>query len=133
MPGASPIIRLASWWHASRNAAVNGRPAPASIEAGAAAPLLGCLGRLDRHAQFREPAAGLGVEQPIPALGAEAALERGERDLLGGGGDAIANPGEVGERGGMPDHPDPAAAAARQPRRRRWPQSDAGARKARPV
>src|SRR5437762_1698911 len=110
-PGASPITRRASWWRASRSA--NGRPARASIKPGAAAPLLGCLGRLDGHAQFREPGAGLSVQAAVPALRPEAPLERGERDLLGGGRDAIADAGEVGERGGVLDHPDTAAAAAR--------------------
>src|SRR5216684_8812008 len=115
MPGASPITRPANWWRAGRSAAANGRPARASIEPGAAALFLGCLRRLDRHAHLRKPGAGLGVEQPVPALRAEAALERGERDLLRGGGNAIADPGEIGERTGMLDHPDTAAAAARLP------------------
>src|SRR5207302_10540431 len=112
MPGASPITRRGSWWRASRSADANGRrPAHASIEPGAAALLLGCLGRLDRHAHFREPVAGLGVEQPVPPLGPETALERGERNLLGRGPDAIADTGEIGERAGMLDHPHTAAAA----------------------
>src|SRR6266513_2297205 len=106
MPGASPITRPASWWRANRSG--NGRPARASIKAGAAALLLGCLRRLDRHAHFREPDAGLGVQAAVPALRAEAALEGGERDLLGGGGNAIADAGDIGEPGGMLDHPDTA-------------------------
>src|SRR5258705_12114018 len=97
MPGASPITRPASWWRASRSAAANGRPARASINPGAAAVLLRRLGRLDRHPRFREPGAGLGIEQPVPPLRPKAALERGERDLLGGVGDAIADPREIGE------------------------------------
>src|SRR5216684_9309320 len=125
MPGVSPITRRGSWWRASRSADANGRrPAHASIEPGATALLLCCLRGLDRHAQFGEPGAGLGVEQPIPALRAEAALEGGERDLLGGGRNAIADPGEIGERGGVLDHPDTAAAAAQEAGGGRWPQAD---------
>src|SRR5437868_4403028 len=109
MAGASPITRLANWWRASRSAAANGPRARALIEPRAAALRLGGLGRLDRHAHFREPGAGLGVEQPVPPLGPEAALERGERNLLGGGRDAIADMGEIGESAGMLDHADTAA------------------------
>src|SRR5438093_5061671 len=131
MPGASPITRPASWWRASRS--VNARPARASIKPGSAALLLGCLGRVDRHPHFREPGAGLGVQAAVPSLGAEAALEGGEPDLLGGGGDAIADAGKVGEPGGMLDHPDAAAAAAQEAGGGGRPQADAGASQARPI
>ena len=80
--------------HGSRS--VNAQPARALIEAGAAALLPGCVGRLDHHAHFREPGAGLDVEQPVPPLGPETALERGERDLLGRGRDAIADLARIG-------------------------------------
>src|SRR5712691_2734025 len=132
-PGASSITRPANWSPAGRRADAAARPVLGSIESAPAALLPGCLRRLDRHAHRVEPAAGLAVQQAVPARRAEAALEGGQGHLLDRGRQAIADPCQIGERGGPQHYPDAAAAAVRRRPVGRRPQADPGAGEARPV
>ena len=117
------------------------RPAPrppaarprGSIEPVAQPYCFGGLRRLDREPHVAQPEARLEVEQPVPALRAKAALERGERDLLGAARHAIADAGEIGEGGGAVNDADAAPAPPRDVRRRGRPQPDPGARQTLPV
>src|SRR5260370_32374350 len=131
-PGASSITRPASWLPAGRRADAAARPALGSIEAAAAALLPGRLRSGDSHPHLAEPAAGLAVQQAVPARRAEAALEGGQGHLLDRGRDAVADPRQIGERRGPLQQPD-AAAAAGLHRVGRWPQPDPGAGEARPI
>src|ERR1700730_12881714 len=123
--GASAITRPVNWSPAGRRAAGRAdRRGRGSIEPASATLRPQPTRLLDRDAHLTQPGGCFGIDQPVPALGTKAPLERGNGDLFGGGADAIADPREIGEGAGALHHPDPASASAGQIGARLRPQPD---------
>src|SRR5438105_1799944 len=95
--------------------------------------LPGGAGLVVGGADFGQPGAALGVEDAVPALGAEAPLKGGHHGAGIGFADAVADPAEIGERPRAFEDADAPAAQSGEAGPRLGPEPDAGAGQARPV